>query len=91
MEILLEEIFKLDNSEWDYQVHIHEAAEQYLGTEQFYTLEKRFAAVPGIEAVRQEDRDVFLVRSKTSSAEEIKKEFWKQFTEAARIAFNKEK
>lgn len=73
---------------WDYAVHIHEGAEQYLGSTLFNSLEERFASVPGVDECLREDREVFLVRTGRLSADDIRKKFWEQFLSAAEVATN---
>jgi hypothetical protein len=73
---------------WDYAVHIHEGAEQYLGSAQFNSLKDRFASIPGVDECCQEDREVFLVRTRRLSADDIQRLFWKQFLSAAEVAMN---
>jgi len=74
---------------WDYAVHIHEGAEQYLGSEQFLTLEGRFASVPGVDECKHEDREVFLIRAKALTADELSEACWTQFMNTAEQAFEK--
>jgi hypothetical protein len=76
-EQVLEDILSRNeiNGDWDYAVHIHEGSEQYLGSQQFDSLLKRFASVPGVDACMQEDREVFLVKTKTLDTENLRKSF----------------
>jgi len=92
-EQVLEEILSGDEvaEGWDFAVHIHEGAEQYLGSEAFLGLEGRFEAVPGVEACRHEDREVFLVKTERLDAESILQAFWKAFLEAAQGASEEDK
>jgi hypothetical protein len=89
---VLEEIFSGDQvgGDWDYAVHIHEGAEQYLGSELFLGLEKRFASVPGVDKCKHEDREVFLIRAKTLSVDALRSGCWTQFLQAAEMVFGKE-
>lgn len=65
---VLEEIRVDDiHSDWDYIVHIHEGTEQYLGTSSFLSLKERFNKIQDIEACKHEDREIFLIRTKTLS------------------------
>ncbi|GAB6907711.1 hypothetical protein JCM12296A_35480 [Desulfosarcina cetonica] len=70
-------------SEWDYEIHVHEAAEQYLGSEEFFRLRERFASVPGVDECEHEDREVFLVRTHSLDTQDILDAFWSQFLKAA--------
>lgn len=90
-EQVLEEILSGNEAGdgWDYAVHIHEGAEQYLGADQFSRLQQRFASVAGVDQCQHEDREVFLIRTKTLNADGLKAACWKQFLEAAKIAFEK--
>jgi hypothetical protein len=80
-----EEILTRDEigGEWDYAIHVHEAAEQYLGSEEFFRLRERFASVPGVDECIHEDREVFLVRTQSLDAQDILDAFWSQFLKAA--------
>ena len=57
MEMFIEDVAKNEDTNWDYSVFIYEVSEQYLGTDQFNSLEKRFSLIPGIEKVKHEDRE----------------------------------
>jgi hypothetical protein len=48
--------------DWNAQIWIPEYAEPILGGEIFESLESRLSAIPGIERLAWEDREVFLVR-----------------------------
>ena len=48
--------------DWNYEFWIPEYAEPILGQEIFESLEGRFRAIPGIERLAWEDREVFLAR-----------------------------
>lgn len=74
----------------DYAIHIHEGAEQYLGPALFAGLEGEFASIPGVDECRHEDREVFLVRTKSLSADALRDLCWSRFMRAARMAFEKE-
>ncbi len=69
--------------DWDYVIHLHEGVEQYLGTAQFRGLEGRFAGIPGVDDCRQEDREVFLIRTKQLSLESLREAIWREFLESA--------
>jgi len=88
---VLEEVLPAEHTEvdWDYVVHIHEGAEQYLGAEVFASLQKLFAGIPGVDECRHEDREVFLIRTKVLSVEELRQACWQQFLRAAKTAFGK--
>ncbi len=71
---------------WDLAIHIHEAAEHYLGEELFLSLEKRVASLPGVEQCLHEDRDVFLISCKSYPNEILVELFWREFLHVAEIA-----
>ena len=48
--------------DWNYQLWIPEYAEPILGEAIFKSLEGRLAAIPGVERLGWEDREVFLAR-----------------------------
>jgi hypothetical protein len=48
--------------DWNYQFWIPEYAEPILGEAIFQSLEGRLAAIPGVERLGWEDREVFLAR-----------------------------
>ncbi len=48
--------------DWNAQIWIPEYAEPVLGQELFEGLEARLRAIPGVERLAWEDREVFLVR-----------------------------
>jgi hypothetical protein len=82
---VLEGIYSLKKvgGPWDYAVHIHEASEQYLGSEEFHSLEKRFGSVPGVDECVQDDREVFLIKTKALNVSSLRKAIWQKFLEAA--------
>jgi hypothetical protein len=90
---VLEEIYSGEQvaGGWDYAVHIHDAAEQYLGTNQFLGLEKRFASVQGVDACKHEDREVFLIRTRYLDKGGLRDALWREFLEAALLAMQEEK
>jgi hypothetical protein len=81
------EVEATDEGSWTYIVEIFDGAEYYLGTKIFNSLEKRFSRVPGIKKVKHEDRDMFLVRSKGLSQEQLRKALWEEFLKASAEAF----
>jgi len=87
-EIVIEEVVhgELVPQDWDYAIHLHEATEQYLGTELFISLEKRVASIPGIDSCLHKDREVFLISSKNYPSEILTELFWREFLHAAEIA-----
>ncbi len=89
-ETVLEEIRVADEVllGWDYVVHIHEGAEQYLGTLQFQTLEERFAKIPGIQACKHEDRELFLVSTKKLSVKNLREAIWQEFLASAEASYS---
>jgi hypothetical protein len=54
--------------DFDHELFVDESAEWVLGEESFAALAGRFATLPGVEEVLQEDREVFLVRAPGLSA-----------------------
>jgi len=82
---VLEGIYSLKKvgGPWDYAVHIHEASEQYLGSEQFHSLEKRFGSVPGVDECVQDDREVFLIKTKALNVSSLRTAIWQKLLEAA--------
>ena len=89
----MEEIYPKSElrGDWDFAVHFHEALEQYLGTKVFNSLPERFASIPGVGACKQEDREVYLVKSKTLDVEKIRAAMWQKYLEASKEAFEKSK
>ncbi len=75
-----------ENKDWNCAIHIHEAAEQYLGTELFLSLENRVATLPGIENCLHQDQEVFLIGSDMYTPEILTELFWREFMHAAEIA-----
>jgi hypothetical protein len=53
----------VDSGEWNARIWIPEYAEPVLGGELFESLEARLAAIPAIERLVWEDREVFLART----------------------------
>jgi hypothetical protein len=91
-ELVLEEIVPCDQVVgWDFAIHVHEGAEQYLGSAQFLSLVERFKAITGVDDCKHEDREVFLVRTKSLDADTLRESCWQQFMEAAKAAFEKDK
>lgn len=76
------------HSNWDYIVNIHEGAEQYLGKSHFIGLTERFNKIQGIEACKHEDREIFLIRTKTLSIDLLQEAIWKEFLAAAEESHN---
>jgi len=68
---------------WDYGVALHEGAEQYLGAAAFAALADRFSTIPGVAECRQEDRDLFIFRTRRLSAKQLRTAVWLQFLAAA--------
>jgi hypothetical protein len=86
---VLEEIRVDDiHSDWDYIVHIHEGTEQYLGTSYFLSLKERFNKIQDIEACKHEDREIFLIRTKTLSIDFLKEVIWQEFLAVAKESYN---
>lgn len=88
---IFEEINSNDSNEGNYIVHIHEATEQYLGANIFKRLPKRFSLAHGIEKCIQEDRDVFIIETKTLNAQALRESLWTTFLEAAAESFKEDK
>ena len=86
---VLEEIRVADDlySEWDYIVHIHEGAEQYLGTLYFLSLVERFNKIPGVEACKHQDREIFLIRTQKLSITNLEEIIWQEFLATAEAAY----
>ncbi len=72
-----------DEKPWTYSLTIPEVAEDYLGTAIFDSLPKRFAKIPGIVGVIQEDREYYLIQSRGLSAPKLKAALWRTFKAAA--------
>jgi hypothetical protein len=63
-----------DDREWNAQIWIPEYAEPVLGRDIFESLEARLGAIPGIERLAWEDREVFLARvAKGTSIEDVQR------------------
>jgi len=88
---VMEEIYSKSeiSGDWDFAVHFHEASEQYLGSKIFNSLPKRFASIPGVNDCFQEDREVYLVKTKKLDAEELRTAMWHKYLEASKEAFGK--
>ena len=71
---------------WDYYFSMYEGAESYIGTEIFDGLTKRFAKIPGVSKVLQEDRELYLIRS-SLKPEELEARLWAAFLAAAAESF----
>ena len=71
-----------DEHGWTYSLWVEEWAESYLGSDEFTSLERRFASVPGIERVAHIDREVFLIQT-SLGAEQVRQFLWPQFIDAA--------
>ncbi len=87
---VIEEIRVADDvhSDWDYIVHIHEGAEQYLGTFHFLSLEERFNKIQGIEACKHEDREIFLIRTKKIPIDYLQVTIWQEFLATAEESYD---
>ncbi len=72
--------------DWDFAIHLHEAAEQYLGTDLFVSLETRVASIPGVDSCLHEDREIFLISSRNYQPDIMTELFWREFLHAAEIA-----
>jgi len=73
----------ITGSDWDFAIHIHEGAEQYLGSEQFFGLENKFACVPGVDECKQEDREVFLIKTSVHDQKSVIDALWEVFLKSA--------
>jgi hypothetical protein len=72
-----------DDPGWDYRLWVEEWSEPYLGTEQFRSLEHRFASTVGVTGVAHMDREVFLIASRLNAAD-LRDLLWQHFVEAAK-------
>lgn len=77
--------------DWDFAVNFHEASEQYLGSKIFNSLPRRFASIPGVDACTQEDREVYLIKTKKLAAKKLRAAMWQKYLEAAEEAFERSK
>ncbi len=57
--------------DFDWSLWIDETAESQLGTALFSSLEQRLAALPGINGVVHEDREIFLVKGEELTARQV--------------------
>jgi hypothetical protein len=57
-----------------------------LGTANFDSLVEHFAAIEGIERVEQQDRESFVVWSKSLSAQQLQSALWTSYENVARQA-----
>ncbi|HLM54361.1 MAG TPA: hypothetical protein VK325_12415, partial [Pseudoxanthomonas sp.] len=73
-------------ADWDYRFMMFEGAEQYLGTNLFNSLPKRFAKISGVTAVEQEDRESYLIKSILSPAD-LENRLWASFQSVSSEAF----
>lgn len=89
-DTVFEEIRVADgvHADWDYIVHVHEGAEQYLGTLHFLSLEERFKKVQGIEACKHEDRELFLIRTENFSVKYLQEAIWQEFLATAKASYD---
>ena len=78
-----------EKSPWTYRLGLFEGAEQYLGTEIFMALPKKFAEIPGVKKVLQDDREWYLIQSEGLTKDQIRKALWSKFVEAASKSFKK--
>ncbi len=68
MPLSVEVLAEGDDSAFDYHVSIPEWTEDRIGAAAFATLGERFAAIPGVQQVVWEDREVFLVDASLDAA-----------------------
>ena len=78
--------------DWQFSVHqealgnfslfLSEAAEGFLGPEEFDALADRFAAVPGVTSVEHQDRESFLVQAPDLTANQVQALLWSAFVTA---------
>lgn len=90
-EQVVEEVLPYGQAGWDFAIHIHEGAEQYLGSAQFSSLVERFKTISGVEDCTHEDRELFLVRAKALTADKLREACWAQFMQAARAVYADDK
>jgi hypothetical protein len=83
------DVIPVGAGDWTYQIWLEEWAELYLGGEYFATLERRFAATPGVSCVLHEDREVFLIKTEKLTPQEIRAAFWQHFLEVAKEGLSK--
>jgi len=70
--------------EFAYSLWVGEMAEPYLGTAAYETLPDVFEAVPGVQMVVQEDREVYYVSAKGDiSMEDLEAALWQAFLKVA--------
>lgn len=77
--------FSVDPAEkpWTYSFSMSEIGEPYLGTAIFDSLPARFAKIPGVVRVLQEDREMYLIKSQGLSPKKLKTALWQKFKAAA--------
>lgn len=77
--------FSVDAAEkpWTYSFSMSEIGEPYLGTAIFDSLPDRFAKIPGVVRVLQEDREMYLIQSNGLSPKKLKTALWQKFKIAA--------
>jgi len=82
----LEEPINLNGHSFDFThcFGINEMAEPYLGTKAYEKLPAALAAVPGVRAVVQEDREVYYVAlNEGADAEQLDEALWQVFIKLA--------
>jgi len=78
-----------EKSPWTYRLGLFEGTEDYLGTKIFMALPKKFAEIPRVKKVIQDDREWYLIRSDGVTKDELRKALWLKFAEAAGESFQK--
>ncbi len=78
-------VFRVETSdgEWSHSLTTSEASEGFLGTAVFDSLPDRFASIPGVTKVEQEDREHYLIQSHGLSTQQLKEALWQKFRAAA--------
>ncbi len=71
------------DSKWSHRLVVSEIVEDFLGTASFEALPSRFASIPGVVRVKQEDREVYLIHSPRLKPEHLRASLWKEFQREA--------
>lgn len=71
---------------YDFAIHLHEKAEDYLGDSLFSSLEQRVSSIPGIDKCEHHVKDIFLFSTNNYTADILSELFWREFLHVAEIA-----
>jgi hypothetical protein len=71
---------------YNFAIHLHEHAEQFLGPELFQGFENRVASIPGVENCTLQDSHIFLIQAANHTQELLTELFWREFLHAAELA-----